>query len=416
MQNISDLDLYHLAMEQPWFAEHPQPHFAEARMQHPWLAKSDLGYVVTSYQAVRDLMAHKDRMRWPFDHLVDLMDASGTPWGTFQERHLMGRTGEEHARLRNVLAPSFTPRRANEHRSLMREVISGLLDEWEPKGAFDFEEFASHFPITVMCKLMGISPDIIPALRSSLEAMGLGISMNPDLLSDLNEAFETLDAAAQQVIDEREASWKPGDEADLLDLLMDAKAKGGMSRRELADLIIFLLVGGFDTSKNMLTLVMYELVDRPDDHARCAEDLDFCAKVVDETMRIHGASNTNRLVTQDIDYRGVHIPAGTVLWFPWGVIGCDPASAEEPDRFDPHKDRKNPHVGFGLGPHICLGKFIARALLSEGVHLIAQRIAQPSSPGPRGWRPFLGVWGIRGLPIEFEPAPGRDPIESSLPR
>jgi cytochrome P450 len=283
-------------------------------------------------------------------------------------------------------------------------VISGLLDEWEPKGAFDFEEFASHFPITVMCKLMGVSPVIIPSLRSSLEAMGLGISMNPDLLDNLNAAFETLDAAAQGVIDEREASWMPGDEDDLLDLLMEAKAQGGMSRRELADIIVFLLVGGFDTSKNMLTLVMYELVDRPEDYARCAEDLEFCGSVVDEAMRIHGASNTNRLVTQDIDYRDVRIPAGTVLWFPWGVIGRDPSSAEDPDEFDPHKTRTNPHVGFGLGPHICLGKFIARTLLSEGVHLIAQRIRQPRSSGPQGWRPFLGVWGIRGLPIQFQPA------------
>jgi cytochrome P450 len=61
-------------------------------------------------------------------------------------------------------------------------------------------------------------------------------------------------------------------------------------------------------------------------------------------------------------------------------------------------------MGFALGAHMCLGQFIARAQLEEGLHLIAQRITQPSSPGPLGWRPFPGVWGIRGLPIEFEPA------------
>lgn len=404
MQEISELDLHHLEMEQPCFGENPNPHFAEARKWHPWLASSNLGYVVTSYQAVRELMAHKDRMRWPFDTVVELMQAQGTPWGRFQQEHLMGRTGAEHARLRDVLAPSFTPRRANEHRSLMRQVICALLDEWEPKGAFDFEEFASHYPITVMCTLMGISPGIIPALRASLETMGQSVSMIPELLDELNTAFETLDAAAQQVIDEREASWKPGDEADLLDLLMEAKAEGGMSRRELADLIVFLLVGGFDTSKNMLSLVMYELVSRPQDYTRCADDLEFCGRVVDEAMRLHGASNTNRLVTEPIDYRDVRIPAGTVLWFPWGVIGCDPSVSEKPDIFDPDKQRQHPHVAFGLGPHICLGKFIARALLAEGVHLIAQRIANPTSPGPNGWRSFLGVWGIRGLPISFEPA------------
>jgi len=404
MQNISELDLHHLEMEQPWFGENPYPHFDAARAVHPWLAKSRLGHVVTSYQAVRDLMAHKDALRWPFDEVVELMQAEGTPWGRFQQEHLMGRTGAEHARLRDVLAPSFTPRRANEHRELMRKVISSLLDEWAPRGSFDFEEFASHYPITVMCALMGISPGIIPALRASLETMGQSVSMIPELLDDLNAAFLTLDEAAQQVIDEREATWQAGDEADLLDLLMAARAKGGMSRRELADLIVFLLVGGFDTSKNMLTLVMHELVQRPEDYARCAEDLDFCGCVVDEAMRLHGASNTNRLVTQAIEYRGVRIPVGTVLWFPWGVTGCDPAVSEEPTLFDPHKQRGHPHVAFGLGPHICLGKFIARVLLSEGVHAIAKRIPCPTSPGPGGWRPFLGVWGVKGLPITFETA------------
>jgi cytochrome P450 len=56
---------------------------------------------------------------------------------------------------------------------------------------------------------------------------------------------------------------------------------------------------------------------------------------------------------------------------------------------------------------MCLGQFIARAQLEEGLHLIAQRITKPRSRGPVGWRPFPGVWGIRGLPIEFEPAEAR---------
>lgn len=404
MQEISQLELPHLAMEEAWFAKDPGPQFAEARKEHAWLASSSLGYVVTNYQAVRDLMAMKDAMRTPFDHTVDLMGARGTAWGRFQLSHILAYSGRDHQRLRDILAPAFTPRRANQHRPLMREVISDLLDEWAPKGAFDFEEFASHFPITVMCKLIGAPPEMIPSLRASLETLGLSVSMDPSLTTALDEAVRVVDDAAQALIDEREAVWKPGDENDLLDLLIEAKASGGMTRRELADLLIFLLVAGYDTSKNILTLIMYEMVDRPEDYARCAEDLEFCSKVLDETMRIHGATTTNRLLTEDVTYRDVHMPAGTMLWFPWSVIGRDPAAAENPDSFDPGRDRTNPHVGFALGPHMCLGQFIARVQLAEGLHQIARRITRPRSSGPQGWRPFPGVWGIRGLPIEFEPA------------
>ena len=228
--------------------------------------------------------------------------------------------------------------------------------------------------------------------------------MDPSLLPRLEAAFETMDAAVHELIEQRQKTWQPGDDRDLLDLLLQARADGGLALRELADIVIFLLVAGFDTSKNMFTLIMSEMVDRPEDYARCAEDVEFCGRVFDETMRIHGAAVTNRIVTEPITYRDVLIPAGSILWFPWAVIGRDPESAEDPDVFDPHRERDNPHVGFGLGPHICLGKFMGRALLAEGLHLVAQRVSNPRSDGPLGWRPFPGTWGIRGLPIEFEPA------------
>jgi cytochrome P450 len=146
------------------------------------------------------------------------------------------------------------------------------------------------------------------------------------------------------------------------------------------------------------------MVGRPEDYARCAEDLAFCGKVLDETMRFHSTTTTNRLVTADIAYRDVLMPAGTVLWFPWAVIGRDGTTIADADSFDPERRQLHLHLGFALGAHICLGQFIARAQLAEGLHLIAQRITKPRSTGPLGWRPFPGVWGIRGLPIEFTPA------------
>jgi hypothetical protein len=98
------------------------------------------------------------------------------------------------------------------------------------------------------------------------------------------------------------------------------------------------------------------------------------------------------------------VPAGTTLWFPWAIIGRDPAATPEAERFNPDRDRVQSHVGFALGAHMCLGQWIARAQIAEGLHQIAKRIVRPTSTGPQGWRPFPGVWGIRGLPIEFEPA------------
>ncbi|MDG2001827.1 MAG: cytochrome P450 [Novosphingobium sp.] len=404
MQEISELDLPYLAMEEPWFAADPGPQFSGAREQHSWIARSDLGYVVTNYQAVRDLMAMDECIGMAFGDIVEMMGAQGTFWGRFQQEHILSKSGPDHKRMRDLLAPAFTPRRANQHRELMQEVISELLDEWAPKAEFDFEEFASHFPIRVMCRLVGAPSEAISGLRESLETMGLSVSMLPELTPKLEEAILRIEDFSQEIISNREATWQSGDEGDLLDLLLQAKQDGGMSRREIADLLIFLLTAGYDTSKNVLTLAMFELVKQPDIYKRMAKDPELCARVFEETMRIHGPTNTSRIVVKDITYRDVSIPAGTMLWFAWSVIARDPAAVDDPDSFNPDRSRDNRHVGFALGPHICLGQHIAKAQIAEGLHQMAQRITNPQSPGPLGWRPFPGVWGIRGLPISFEPA------------
>jgi cytochrome P450 len=405
MPAITELTLPRLALEDSEFARNPFPHFDAARAAHPWLATSGLGHVVTSYGAVRDLMAlEAGHMRMPYDLMVDAMGARGTAWGRFQEGHMLGKSGIEHKRLRDMLAPAFTPRRANMHRPLMREVIAPLLDEWAPRGAFDFEEFASWFPITVMCRMIGASPEVIPAIRASLETLGLSVSMDPGLLPQLDAAVREVDVFVNGLIDTREKTYRPGDDNDLLDLLIEAMLAGGMTRREFGDLLIFLFGAGYDTSKNVLTLTMWELTQSPADYARCADDPAFCARVIDESMRIHSVTNTNRLVTEAIEYRGTTIPEGTVLWFPWAVAARDSTTIANADTFDPSREQSHPHVGFALGAHICLGQFIARAQLAEGLHQIARRMRNPRSDGPAGWRPFPGVWGIRGLPITFDPA------------
>ena len=405
MQVGAELELPYLTMEEDEFAVDPFPHFARARAQHPWLARWTLGYVVTDYQAMRDLFGMEGRMRMLYDNIVEIMDADGTPWGNFQRRHMLNQMGASHKRIRDILAPSFTPRQANLHRPLMRRTITDLLDEWAPKRAFDFEEFASYFPITVMCKLLGASPSVIPGLRSAMEAIGLSTSMDKRWLPAMQEGVVTMENFVDDFIAERRKNGRAGGDPDLLDLLLDTQAAGGdLTDRELADILIFLFVAGYDTSKNMLTLTMRMLLDRPDDYRRCAEDSDFARACVEESFRYGSTTSTQRILADDIVYRDVLLEKDAIVWFPISVAVHDPRYAENPDDFDPEREQKNSHIGFGLGPHICLGQYIARAQIHEGLHLIAQRILNPRSPGPEGYRPFPGTWGLRGLPIEFDVA------------
>lgn len=414
MRPISALSLPQLPINTPEFAPDPAARFAEARRQHPWLARSDVGYVITEFAAAKDLLGQDDHLRIAVDEVVAYMGAGEARWGLWMKRLMIAQTGDVHRRLRDSLAPMFTPRAANTHRQLMRRVVSDLLDEWAPRKSIDFEEFASYFPVTVMCGIIGASPEVLPRLRSSLETLGLSYNMIPGFLPQLEEALSVMHEFVVQLVASRRAGERLHPEPDLLDALIAAIDAGTLSDEEVHDLLIFLFGAGYDTSKNVLTLLMQHLGARPEIYARCAEDRPYCTKVVEEGLRYTSPSNVPRRVWKDIGYRDVLIPEGTTLFFPVNILGRDPSAFPNPDVFDPDRTHDNRHMAFGRGAHLCLGQFIARAQLEEGLHLIAQRMTNPVTESPRGWRPFTGVWGIRGLPVTFDPAPRRcEPSETS---
>lgn len=404
MQQLCDLHLHELAVEGQDFANDPFAHLKTARSVHPWLAKTSFGYALIEYRAARELIVHEDKLRMGLTEIADQMGARGTPWGRFIADNIEGQTGATHKRLRGAVSSFFTPGKLKAHRPMMRQTIADLLDEWVPRGKFDFEEFISLYPISVMCKLLGAPTDVIPRLHDSLEALGLAFSMDRSLLPLLDRSVIILDEFVRDLVAQRRAEPHSTSE-DMLDSLIRVTDEGQMDDEELFSLLIFLFGAGYDTSKNVLTLMMHTLVDWPEVYARCAEDPAYCRKVMNETMRWSSPASAMRHVERDFLFRDVLMTAGTVILMPWSVLGRDPTAVAEPDVFDPDRAEGSPHMAFGAGPHICLGQFIAKAQIEEALHLIAQRIRRPRIAGSYEWRPFPGVWGLRGLPIEFEPAP-----------
>lgn len=143
----------------------------------------------------------------------------------------MAKTGEEHKRIRNLVALTFTPRNADVHRQIMEEVVTNLLEEWVPKGEFDFTEFASYFRITLMCRLTGADPALVPEMKDGLEIQGAGFSLDPTILPELNEAIELQWNVVDKLFKEREANPPANEEdKDLLDQLLEVtKVEDGLT-------------------------------------------------------------------------------------------------------------------------------------------------------------------------------------------
>lgn len=412
MTSAIELNLTHLPIETTEFAADPMPYFEAARRTHPWLATCDVGLVVTEYQAMKDLMAMDASLRNPSEQIVEIMSAQGTGWGRFCEDMMLSSSGERHQRLRGSVANAFTPRAVNALRPTMRSVVSDLLDEWAPRAAFDFVDFACQFPIRVMFGLIGADPAVIPKIQKSMEIHGSSFDLNPTRMDEIEAAYQQLWGFVDGLIVER---GPDGGKDDLLDQLIAANTSGALSDVELRQMLILLFAAGFDTTKNTLSLLMHAMLDRPEDWVRCAEDRAFCDKVVEESLRFASPSSTYRLVTEPLDYRDVRLTQGDMLIFPVSIAGRDAAAFPDPMVFDPERVHANRHLAFGRGIHMCLGQFMARANIEEGAHLIAQRITRPRLAGEVSWRPFPGTWGVRTLPIAFDPAPRRPPVAAGSP-
>jgi cytochrome P450 len=409
MQLVTEMTLPLLAAEQPDFSADPMPFVEAARREHPWLARSNVGgYLVHGYQAVKDMVYLDDKLRPSADGMVEFYGADpNLPWSRFMTEMMLFQHGPTHTRMRASVADAFTPKNVNRYRMLMRDVVSKLLDAWVPKRSFDFPQFAANFPITVFCGILGLDPETIPgAVREAFEVQSASTTMDRDLLPKFLAAYDVMWDFADKIINDREKQGGLGD--GLLDQIILAKNTGKLDETELRHMVLLLAIAGYDTSKNMLTLTMHEMLRKPDQWARCAEDLRYCGKVVEEIFRHSGVSSVYRFVTEDFEYDGVRFPKDTLLIFMMGLAGRDPNAFPAPMDFNPERVHTERHLAFGRGVHICIGQHLARAQMEEGIHVIAQRITKPRLVGEVQWRPYLGIWGIKSLPIAFEPAPARD--------
>jgi cytochrome P450 len=401
--SVTELDLHELPIGEQIFADDPDPHMICARAKHPWLAKSDFGIVVTEYSACTEILLMDQQLKTPAAHIVEIMGGEGTNWARFEVECLIAKDGADHDRIRLAARAAFSPRAVKSYQERIQKVVLALLDEWAPKRRFDFEAFASRFPVAVMFGLIGVPLARIPEVKDWLEIVGQSFSLDRRIFPQIRQSFDALWEFVDELVRERKARAHAG-KSDLLDALIAAESEDQIGATELRDLLLFLFVAGYDTSKNQLAHIVNFMLDRPALWQRCANDRDYCDKVVDEALRHSGVATSYRNVARDVEYRGVTLPAGTMLIFPMGVVCRYSGPFENGLVFDPERPNANRHTAFSRGMHSCLGMFLARLQIGEGLHLIAQQLKNPRRDGELVWRLFPGVWGPKHLPIAFDTA------------
>jgi cytochrome P450 len=375
---------------------------AEARSRH-WLARTELGYSVINLQDVTAVLRDQ-RFHSALSMLEEASELQDPDYRGPRGESILTMEGEAHARLRRLVAPAFTPASANRLRPTMRSVVGALVDAVADRGECELvADVCEPYPIPIICELLGAPPEDWKLF--SAWATDIFRIFNNNLAEDfplIAKAGHELNEYVSDMIAQRRA--EPRD--DLLSDLIAIEQEGDrLSTDEMTMLAQAVLMAGTDTTRNQLACSVALFTEHPEQWALLAERPELAGRAVEESMRYLGAvRGTARFASEDIVYRDVLFPQGTLVATSLAGANRDPDAFEDPDVFDITRERATAQMTFGAGIHFCMGAALARAELQEALPLLARRMPGLRRAGDIEWKPSsFGIWGPARLPLRFEP-------------
>jgi cytochrome P450 len=283
-----------------------------------------------------------------------------------------------HWPFRKLMQPAFLPRAVDRLEDGVRATAIRLIEGLAPLGRCEFVgDFATQLPVTVFMEMMDLPVADMERLRPLADAATRS--------RDVAERRKASAAMAQYVMAfVRERRESPG--GDLISFVGQGEVEGRpISFEETLSMVVLLMFGGLDTVASMLGFVARFLAASPAHRRQLIDEPTLIPNAVDELIRRHGLVNTARLVTEDLDYKGVALRRGDQVQLPNGLAGLDERRFDDPLSVDFHRERPIRHAAFGNGPHTCPGAVLAR----------------------RELKVFLEEWLPR-IP-DFQVEPGREP-------
>lgn len=263
-----------------------------------------------------------------------------------------------HRRQRTLVAKAFTPKALSKLSERIEALTHELLDEAERQNTVDLiPAYSLPIPVTVIREMLGVDEADMPKFRSGLRALSEGFSGWSLLRTLLFDMPRMLDFVEDLI--ERKRSV-PRD--DILTGLIQAEADGEkLSREELVSMAILLIVAGYETTVHLITNAVLTLLQHPEQLEALKADWTLLDPAVEELLRYAGPVHGTKpnYAVEDIEIRGARIPKGAAVVPILGAANRDPRVFANPEVFDIRRPPKK-QLGFGHGPHYCLGAALAR--------------------------------------------------------
>jgi cytochrome P450 len=379
----------------------PCPEYDRMRSGSPvvHLPPFDL-WMIFDFDSVKPVLAEHDTFSSDLSHVP----GHGNPgeWFLFFDP-------PRHTKLRTLISKAFTPRVVAHLEPRIRELSRQLLDQTIERGQMDLAtDFAVTLPMLVIAEMIGVPVADWPRYKSWSDViLKLANTFSRDeaaaaTVSEYRAVTAEMRAFLPDLIAQRQAARQDG----LLTRLVEAEVDGErLTQEEVLGFVQLLLVGGQETTANLINNAVLCFLESPDQLDRLRAAPDLLPSAIEEVLRYRSPVQwMPRATRRSVEVHGQVIPAGKLVLPLIGSANRDPKQFCDAGRFDITR-APNPHLAFGHGIHSCLGAPLARLEARIALAEFLQRVQGFELASDEPWEPrqALHVHGPSRLPIRFTP-------------
>jgi pimeloyl-[acyl-carrier protein] synthase len=383
----------------------PYPFYKRLREEAPVMWDPFMHtWVVTRYEDVMTVLHHFSADRTPDPRKMEALGLPSLgPVADVMARQMLFLDAPAHTRLRKLCMSAFTPRRVEAMEGRIHEIAHGLIDERAGDGAMDLiADFAEPFPAIVTAGLLGVPLNDHRQLKewSATFAEMLGnFQHNPDRIHGVLKCVADMTDYFRATIREQERTPRDG----LIRSLMDAEVDGQrLSEDEVIANTIVTMVGGQETTTNLIGNGMLTLIRMPEKMRQLRDHPEIIGSAVEELLRYETPSqHTARIAPEDRVLGGKLIRKGEAVMAVMAAGNRDPDRFPDPDTLDLTRT-DNRHLAFGWAAHFCFGAALARMEARIAFTALLGRMRDLRvTASALEWRTNSGLRGLKALPIAF---------------
>jgi cytochrome P450 len=288
---------------------------------------------------------------------------------------LVSNDPPEHRIYRTLVDKVFLPKRVEALEPRIEEIINELIDNFDPSGEIEFlDAFAIRLPMYVIAEQLGIAKEDMADFKIWSDA---SVEMISPLISEEREV-----QIANHIIDMQNYLAKVIEQVritpneTLISHLANTETDGRLlNMRELLGILHQLLIAGNETTTTTLASGMKLLIDQPELAETLHAQPELAKQFAEEALRTQSPIQILfRKAAEDVDIRGVTIPAGSIVEVRFGAGNRDPNQYACPEKVDLARGNAASHLAFGAGAHLCIGNQLARGELRLAFQALTRRL------------------------------------------